>query len=63
MPEDEKANEIFVVYNGLDSQQEIKLPKGKWNVYINGEKAGNKILAKAEGSIKLQPISATVLVR
>jgi pullulanase len=60
----ETAKEIYVIFNANDSEQSIELPKGKWNVYIDGEKAGTEVLSTIkDGVAVVSPISAMVLVR
>lgn len=59
----EKADAIYVVFNANDEEKTIDLPEGKWNVYINGEKAGTKVLDTVEGTVTVDAISALVLVQ
>lgn len=62
-PNGESAKNILVAYNGNEEAVDITLPEGKWNVYINGEKAGTEVLDTVEGSISVDGISAVVLVQ
>lgn len=63
-PNGEKAEEIFVVYNANPEAVEISLPSdGKWNVYVNGEKAGTKVIETVSKKLSVQGISAMVLVK
>ena len=57
----EVADNIFVIFNANETETEIELPEGKWNVYINGEKAGTEVLKTVKGSVTVKPISAMVL--
>ena len=59
----EVADNLFVIFNANDTATEIELPKGKWNVYINGEKAGTEVLDTVKGKVTVAPISAMVLCR
>lgn len=59
----ETAKEIYVVFNANNEEQTIDLPDGKWNVYIDGEKAGTEVISTVKGSATVAPISALVLVR
>lgn len=59
----ETAKEIYVVFNANNEEQIINLPDGKWNVYIDGEKAGTEVISTVKGSATVAPISAMVLVR
>ena len=58
---DETADKLFVVFNANETETEIKLPKGKWNVYIDDKNAGTKVLRSVKGTVKTAPISALVL--
>lgn len=62
-PNDEKAKNILVAYNGNEEAVELTLPDGKWNVYINGEKAGTEVLDTVSGTVTVDGISAVVLVQ
>ncbi len=57
----EVADNLFVVFNANETETEIELPEGKWNVYIDAEKAGTEVLRSAKGTVKVAPISALVL--
>lgn len=62
-PNEEKAKNILVVYNGNEEAVDITIPEGKWNVYINGEKAGTDVIETVEGTANVAGISAVVLVQ
>ncbi len=62
-PNGEKAKNIMVIYNGNEEAVDITIPEGKWNVYINGEKAGTEVLDTVEGTVNVAAISAVVLVQ
>ena len=50
-------------YNGNNNDAvDITLPEGKWDMYVNGEKAGTEILNTVEGTVNVPAISAVVLV-
>ena len=59
----EPAKELFFVFSASEKPQTIKLPAGKWNVCINGEKAGIQTIQTVEGTVSIAPISAMVLVK
>lgn len=59
----ESATEIFIIFSAAETAETVALPKGKWNVVVNGEKAGTTPLATAEGHVTLAPISAMVLIK
>ena len=57
------SDKILVAFNPNSSEQSISLPAGKWNVCVNGEKAGNVSLATVSGKLKMDAYSAYVLVQ
>ena len=59
----EPSRELYIIFSAADTAQTVKLPKGTWQICINGEKAGVEALGTAEGSVTLSPISAMVLVK
>lgn len=60
---DKKAKDTLVIYNGNNNDAvDITLPEGKWDVYVNGEKAGTEVLETVEGAVNVPAISAVVLV-
>ncbi len=59
----EPSDELFLIFSAADTTETIKLPEGKWQVCINGDKAGTAPLTTVEGSITLPPITAVVLVK
>ena len=60
----EASDGIFVIFNPNNQVEEIPLPEGVWDVFVNGEKAGTEVLATiADGKASVEPISAMVLVR
>ena len=55
--------DIIVLLNGRDEEIEFSIPKGKWIIVVNKEKAGKTILGAIDGDkIKLPSKSAYVLV-
>ncbi len=59
----ESGKALFIIYNANKKEVKMKLPKGRWDIYIHGESAGTKILGQAEKSIIVAGISAMVLVQ
>lgn len=59
----DKDKDIVVIYNPNDKDYSIKLPDGAWNVCVQGDKAGTKTLSTVAGSVKVNAISATILVK
>ena len=59
----ETSEGLFVIFNPNHKATTVALPEGIWHVYITGEAAGTKVLASAQGSVTVDPISAMVLVQ
>ena len=59
----EDADEIYLVFNANEKDTDITLPEGKWNVYVDGDKAGTEVLSTVEGKVKVSAISTMILVR
>ena len=54
---------LFSFFNANDEAVQMQLPEGKWNVLVNGKKAGTQVLETVSGSVCVAPISAMVLVK
>lgn len=61
--EGESGKTICIYYNANTEAKSVELPKGKWNVYINGTQAGTQAIATVSGKVEVAPISALVLVQ
>ena len=60
----DSADGMFVIFNPNQTQTQVTLPEGVWDVYINGEKAGTEALETiTEGTATVAPISAMVLIK
>ena len=60
----EVSKEIFVILNPNRIETTVELPKGVWDVYVNGENAGMQVLDTITcGRAVVSPISAMILVR
>ncbi|WP_167957689.1 type I pullulanase [Anaerosporobacter faecicola] len=60
----ETAKEIYVIFNASEESVTIKLPEGKYGVYVNEEKAGVNCLAEMVGDqVSVERISAMVLIK
>ncbi len=58
------AQGMYVIFNASEETQTVTLPEGnRWDVYINGEKAGTEVLETLSGTADVAPISALVMVR
>ena len=58
-----EESDIVAIFNPRTSATTVALPEGKWDVYVDGEKAGTEVLASAETEVSVAPISAVVLVK
>ncbi len=60
----ETADALYVIFNANKDAVELSLPEGKWNVYIDGEKAGTEVLKTIKnGKVNVEGISAMVLAQ
>lgn len=55
--------QMLVIYNANKYGVTIPLPEGTWNIHVNGETAGTKIIEQIQQQAILEPISAMVLVQ
>ncbi|MBQ8355488.1 MAG: type I pullulanase [Oscillospiraceae bacterium] len=58
-----EQNELVVIFNPNAEATTVTLPEGSWEIHINGEEAGTRALATAEGTVEVAHISAMVLVK
>ena len=59
----ETSDGLFIIFNPNTESQEVPLPEGVWDVYVNGEKAGTEVLDTISATATVAPISALVLVK
>ncbi len=61
----DSAEGMYVIFNANNEEKQVTLPAGyAWDVYVNGEKAGTEVIESiTNGTAKVAPISAMVLVR
>ena len=63
-PNEEVSDTILVIHNGNQKAIKVKLPdEGKWNIYINGEKAGTSVIDTVTDQVTVEKISSMVLVK
>lgn len=53
--------ELVIIYNAREEKAQVKLPEGKFEVYINKNEAGIKPLSQEKGSVFVDAVSAMVL--
>ncbi len=52
---------ILVVYNAAEAEANFTLPQGNWNLYVNGERAGDTPITNGmSGQITIDPVSCYV---
>lgn len=59
----QNEDDIVVIFNPNKNDLNVKLPEGLWNSYIEGNKAGNTVLNSYSGSVNVEGVTATVLVK
>ena len=59
----EPSDELYMIFSAANTPEEVKLPQGKWQLCIDGDRAGTAALRVVEGKITVPPISAMVLVK
>ncbi len=59
----ESAGSIFIIFNPNREETLVALPKGTWEIHINGSAAGVTSLGTVRGRADVEPISALVLVQ
>ena len=63
-PNDKEVSDgIFVVHNATTESVTVELPAGEWTICVKGHQAGCESLGKATGSITVDGISTTILVK
>ena len=61
--EEGDSSDLLVIYNANRSTEFFKLPDGEWDVFINGEKAGNDVLDTVSGKVSVSGISMVAAVK
>lgn len=60
--EGETAKKICVIHNANNNSVKVRIPKGNWKVYVNGESSGVEPLAEFYGDIiQVEAISSCIL--
>ena len=59
-----KGEELVTAFNSSTSYTAtVTLPEGKWDIYVQGDKAGTEILTSVEGTVEVAPTSAVILAK
>ncbi|RIE03124.1 type I pullulanase [Cohnella faecalis] len=53
---------IAVFHNALRQPQQVTLPKGKWKIVVNGEKAGTKAISSVKGTTVTVPALSSMVL-
>ena len=59
----ESAEGLFLIFNASADAQQLALPEGSWDVYVDAGHAGIQVLDTLTGAVTVEPISAMVLVK
>jgi len=59
----ETAENLFFVFNSDPKAQKVTLPKGKWTICVNGQKAGTESLGTVSGELNVDGLSAMILIQ
>ena len=57
------GEELVTAFNSGSTASTITLPKGEWDIYVQGSKAGTEVLGTAEGTVTVDAISSVMLVK
>lgn len=60
---EEPAEAIYIIFNAAKKEKTVSLPKGEWCVFADGSRAGTEMLRTEEGHVKVEGISAAVLIQ
>jgi pullulanase len=58
---DYRVDDIIVIFNSNKQSVGINLPSGKWDIYVNENKAGTAILGTLQGIATVRGISSLIL--
>ncbi len=61
--ENDSWKEILVIYNGDTKDQDFTLPEGTWNVVVDQQNAGTKVLYQVSGKITVKSTSTMVMYK
>ena len=59
----ETAESIVSIFNANKAATTVTLPEGEWHVCVNGKEAGIYSLGKVSGTVSVDALSATILVK
>ena len=59
----EEENELIMIFNPRKEATTVALPEGKWDVYVDADRAGVEVLDTAETEVSVAPIGAMVLMK
>ncbi len=57
------SSKIVVVYNANKEAKKVNLPHGKWDVFVDNQNAGTKVLKTCKDSVDVEGISMIVLAQ
>ena len=59
----EPAERFLVIYNPLSEATTVTLPDGDWDIYVDDEQAGDKVIATVSGEVSVPYLSGMILVQ
>ncbi|MBR0446521.1 MAG: type I pullulanase [Oscillospiraceae bacterium] len=59
----ETHDSIYIIFNASSGARSVELPEGKWQICVNGTKAGTEALDTVSGTVNVAGISALILVQ
>ena len=57
------GSQMLSIFNGGFDPIDLHLPEGRWDVLVNAESAGIEPIETLEQRIRVEPISAMILVK
>ncbi|VXB54247.1 Pullulanase, type I [Exiguobacterium sp. 8H] len=58
-----QKNDLFITHNANPTNVQVTLPKGSWNVIVDGDRAGTKTIKRATGKVNVPAYKTFVLER
>ncbi len=59
----QQKNDLYVIHNANRTVVDMKLPKGKWKLLVDGKQAGTKTIRTVSGTVRVEGLSAFVLAK
>ncbi len=59
----QQKNDLYVIHNANRTVVDMKLPKGKWKLLVDGKQAGTKTIRTVSGTVRVEGLSSFVLAK